>query len=82
VLGLGFNPNRHITEKKEESKKWPTDSVLVQHKEELSGTNAYFIAGARVIAHAGMTQEQEKKKKWCQIQTRGGEHDPAWRHQH
>jgi hypothetical protein len=56
--------------------------VLVQHKEELSGTNAYFIAGARVIAHAGMTQEQEKKKKWCQIQTRGREHDPAWRHQH
>jgi hypothetical protein len=37
VLGLGFNPNRHIEEKETRKTKRPIDTMLVQHKEELSG---------------------------------------------
>jgi hypothetical protein len=33
----------------------------MKHKEESSGADAYSVAGARVIVHAGMTQDQEKK---------------------
>jgi hypothetical protein len=33
----------------------------MKHKEEPSGADAYSVAGAQVIVHAGMTQDQEKK---------------------
>jgi hypothetical protein len=34
VLGLGFNPNRHKEENKQEKTKQPTNPALVQHKED------------------------------------------------
>jgi hypothetical protein len=84
VLGLGYNPNWHIKESNKKAKAANRSGAC-----EAQGrakwhwlADAYSIAGARVIAHASMTQEQEQEKKQCQIQSCGREHDPAQWHQH
>jgi hypothetical protein len=38
VLGLGFNPNRHKEENKQEKTNQPSDPALVQHKEDSDDT--------------------------------------------
>jgi hypothetical protein len=38
MLGLGFNPNRHIQEKQQENKKGLANLVLKKHKKKPSGT--------------------------------------------
>jgi hypothetical protein len=58
VLGLGFNPNRHIKErnKKVKATNRSGDCEAQGRAERRRLAGAYSVAGAQVIAHTGMTQ--------------------------
>jgi hypothetical protein len=60
MLGLGFNPSRHIKERNKKAKTTNRSGACeAQGRAErrwLARVN--FVAGAWVIAHASMTQEQ------------------------
>jgi hypothetical protein len=79
---LGFNPNRHIKEKKAKAANRSGACEAQGRVGQRWLVAAYSVTGTQVIAHAGMTQEQEQKKERHQIQARGGVLDPARRRQH
>jgi hypothetical protein len=79
---LGFNPNWYIKEKKAKAANRSGACEAQGRVGRRRLVAAYSVTGAQVIAHAGMTQEQEQKKERHQIQARGGVLDPARRRQH
>jgi hypothetical protein len=63
VLGLGFNPNRHIQEKQQEKER-ASRSGTQEAKEEAKWRRlADTVAGARVEARTCITQDERTRKK-------------------
>jgi hypothetical protein len=65
MLELGFNLSWHNKGRKQEKATRSSAREAQGRAEQHQLADVYSVVGARVIAHAGMTQDREEKKKQC-----------------